>query len=88
MQRTLVAVPTLPAVGIALFALLAVALTGLVDLRIARWLRIDLRSGDVLRLALVANALANTISLSGAMGAGVRPMGSAAAASICRVRRP
>jgi phosphatidylglycerol lysyltransferase len=74
-QRTLVAVPTLPAVGIALFALLAVALTGLVDLRIARWLRIDLRSGDVLRLALVANALANTISLSGAMGAGVRLMG-------------
>jgi phosphatidylglycerol lysyltransferase len=74
-QRTLVAVPTLPAVGIALFALLAVAITGLVDLRIARWLRIDVGSGKVLRLALAANALANTISLSGAMGAGVRLMG-------------
>lgn len=74
-QRTLVAVPTLPAIGIAMFALLAVAVTGLVDLRIARWLRIDLRRGELLRLALIANALANTISLSGAMGAGVRFMG-------------
>lgn len=74
-QRTLVAVPTLPAVGAALFALLAVAVTGLVDVRIAGWLRLDLRRGELLRLALIANSLANTISLSGAMGAGVRLMG-------------
>ena len=74
-QRTLVAVPTLSAVGVALFAVLAVAITGLVDVRIARWLRLDLRNGELLRLALIANALANTISLSGAMGAGVRLMG-------------
>lgn len=74
-QRTLVGVPTLPALGLALFALAAVCLTGLVDLRIARWLKLELRGGEVLRLALVANALANTISLSGAMGAGVRLMG-------------
>ena len=74
-QRTLIAVPTLPAIGIAVFALLAVAVTGLVDLRIARWLGIDLRRGELLRLALIANALANTISLSGAMGAGVRFIG-------------
>ena len=74
-QRTLIAVPTVAALGIALLALLAVAAAGLVDLRIARWLRLDLGRGEVLRLALIANALANTVSLSGAMGAGVRLMG-------------
>ncbi|GMV30171.1 MAG: hypothetical protein AMXMBFR59_22960 [Rhodanobacteraceae bacterium] len=77
-QRTLVAVPSLPAAGVALLALFAVAITGLVDLRIARWLRIDLGTGTLLRLAFAANALANTIGLSGAMGAGVRLMGLSA----------
>ncbi|HSX59470.1 MAG TPA: hypothetical protein VLF18_04640, partial [Tahibacter sp.] len=77
-QRTLIAVPTLPALGIALFALFAVAVTGLVDLRIARWLNLDVGGADLLRLALIANALANTVSLSGATGAGVRLMGLSA----------
>jgi phosphatidylglycerol lysyltransferase len=78
LQRTLVAVPSVQALGIALFALLAVGITGLVDVRIARWLGLSLPAGELLRLALVANALANTISLSGAMGAGVRLMGLSA----------
>jgi len=74
-QRTLVAVPTVKALGIAVFALIAVGLTGLVDLRIARWLKLDVRAGELLHLALIANALSNTVNLSGAMGAGVRLMG-------------
>ena len=36
MQRTLLAVPTLPALAIALLALFAVAFTGLIDVVIAR----------------------------------------------------
>jgi phosphatidylglycerol lysyltransferase len=75
MQRTLIAVPTLPALGIALAALAAVIATGLVDVVIARWLGIAVPAREMLRLAFVANALANTVNLSGAMGAGVRLMG-------------
>ena len=40
MQRTLIDVPTLPAIAVALLALSAVAFTGLVDVAIARWLGI------------------------------------------------
>ncbi len=74
-QRTLIAVPTVQALGIAVFALFAVGMTGLVDLRIARWLKLNVRAGELMHLALIANALANTVNLSGAMGAGVRLMG-------------
>jgi phosphatidylglycerol lysyltransferase len=74
-QRTLLAVPTLGALGIALAAFAAVAATGLVDVVIARWLGIAMPARDILQLAFVANALANTVNLSGAMGAGVRLMG-------------
>lgn len=75
MQHTLVAVPTLPALGIALYALLAVGFTGLIDLAIARWLGIGLPAREVLRLGFIANALANTLNLSGAVGSGARLLG-------------
>ena len=38
LQRTLLDVPTLPALGVALLALVSVAFTGLIDVVIARWL--------------------------------------------------
>src|SRR4051794_1892017 len=75
MQRTLIGVPTLPAIGVALLALSAVAFTGLVDVAIARWLGIKPRFIELLRLAFVANAMANTLNLSGATGSGVRLLG-------------
>ena len=75
MQRTLIDVPTLPAIAVALLALSAVAFTGLVDVAIARWLGIKARALDLLRLAFVANATANTLNLSGATGSGVRLVG-------------
>lgn len=75
MQRTLIDVPTLPALGVALLALIAVAFTGLIDVAIARWLGIALPAREVLRLAFVANALANVLNLSGAVGSGVRLLG-------------
>ena len=75
MQRTLLAVPTLPALAIALLALFAVAFTGLIDVVIARWLGLPMPARDVLRLAFVANALANVLNLSGAVGSGVRLLG-------------
>ncbi|MEO8672127.1 MAG: bifunctional lysylphosphatidylglycerol flippase/synthetase MprF [Tahibacter sp.] len=75
LQHTLLAVPTLPALGIALFSLVAVALTGLVDVLIARWLGVAVPARQLLRLAFVANSMANSLNLSGAMGAGVRLMG-------------
>jgi phosphatidylglycerol lysyltransferase len=78
MQRTLLAVPTLPALGIALLALVAVAFTGLIDVVIARWLGLAMPARDVLRLAFVANALANVLNLSGAVGSGVRLLGFSA----------
>lgn len=78
MQRTLIDVPTLPAIAVALFALSAVAFTGLVDVAIARWLGIKTRALDLLRLAFVANATANTLNLSGATGSGVRLVGLSA----------
>ncbi|HEX6834555.1 MAG TPA: lysylphosphatidylglycerol synthase domain-containing protein, partial [Rudaea sp.] len=75
-QRTLLNdVPTLPAIGVALLALFAVGFTGLVDWLIGRWLGLALNLRDYLRLSFVANSMANTINLSGAMGAGIRLMG-------------
>jgi len=74
-QRTLLDVPTLPALGIAALALLAVAFTGLVDGAIGGWLKLGLPLRDYLRLSFVANSLANILNLSGAMGAGIRLMG-------------
>jgi phosphatidylglycerol lysyltransferase len=75
LQRTLLAVPTPPALGIALLALAAVGITGAVDVLIARWLNLRVAAREMLGLAFVANSLANTLNLSGAMGAGVRLMG-------------
>ncbi len=74
-QRTLLDVPTLPSLGVALLALLAIGFTGFVDVLIGRWLGLGLRGRDYLRLSFVANVLANTLNLSGAMGAGIRLMG-------------
>jgi phosphatidylglycerol lysyltransferase len=74
MQRTLLEVPTLPAIGIALLAIFAVAFTGLVDALIGRWLGLKLTLRDYLRFAFVANSLSNTLNLSGAMGSGLRLM--------------
>jgi len=74
-QKTLLDVPTLPALGVAALALFSVAYTGLVDWLIGRWLRLGLHMRDYLRLAFVANAMANTLNLSGAMGASIRLMG-------------
>jgi phosphatidylglycerol lysyltransferase len=77
-QRTLLEVPTLSALGVAVLALIAVAFTGLVDVAIARWLGIGLRFRDMLRLGFIANAMANTLNLSGATGSGVRLLGLSA----------
>ena len=78
LQRTLLGVPTLPALGVALLALAAVAFTGLVDVVIARWLGLAVPAREMLRLAFVANSLANILNLSGAVGSGVRLLGFAA----------
>ena len=75
MQRALLAVPVLPALAIAAFALFAVTFTGLIDVILARWLALGLRARDVFRLAFVANALSNTLNLSGAVGSAVRLLG-------------
>ncbi len=77
-QRTLLDVPTVPALGVAVLALVAVAFTGLVDVLIARWLGLPVPTGEMLRLAFVANTLANILNLSGAVGSGVRLLGFAA----------
>jgi phosphatidylglycerol lysyltransferase len=77
-QRTLLDVPTLPALGVAALALVAVAFTGFVDVLVARWLKLGLSMSDTLRLAFVANSMANTLNLSGAMGASIRLMGLSA----------
>jgi len=74
-QKTLLDVPTLPALGVAALAIFSVAFTGLVDWRIGRWLKLELPGGELLRLAFVANGMANTLNLSGAMGASIRLMG-------------
>ncbi|MGH8123569.1 MAG: bifunctional lysylphosphatidylglycerol flippase/synthetase MprF [Rudaea sp.] len=73
-QRTLLDVPTLPMVGIAVLALAGVAFTGFVDGAIGGWLKLGLHLRDYLRLSFVANSLANILNLSGAMGAGIRLM--------------
>jgi len=75
MQSTLLAVPTLPALGIAALALFGVTITGLVDLLIARWLGLKISTREIMRLAFVANSMANTLNLSGAVGSGVRLLG-------------
>ncbi len=75
LQRALLQVPTLPALGVALLALAAVAFTGSIDLVIARWLGLPIGARDVLRLGFVANALANTLNLYGTLGSGVRLLG-------------
>jgi phosphatidylglycerol lysyltransferase len=77
-QRTLLDVPTLPALGVAALALIAVAFTGFVDVLVARWLKLGVPMSEALRLAFVANAMANTLNLSGAMGASIRLMGLSA----------
>ncbi|MEP6882939.1 MAG: bifunctional lysylphosphatidylglycerol flippase/synthetase MprF, partial [Dokdonella sp.] len=74
-QRSLLHVPLLPTIGIGALALLAVAFTGLIDLALARWLKLDLPTRFVLRLAFVSNALSNTLNLSGAIGSAVRLFG-------------
>src|SRR4029079_8347472 len=74
-QKTLLDVPTLPMLGVGALALFAVAFTGLVDWLIGRWLKLVLRAGEYLRLAFVANGMANILNLSGAMGASIRLMG-------------
>jgi phosphatidylglycerol lysyltransferase len=76
-QRTLLDVPTLPALGVAALALFAVAFTGCVDWLIGRWLKLSLPARELLRLAFVANGMANMLNLSGAMGASIRVMGLA-----------
>ncbi|MDR2011452.1 MAG: bifunctional lysylphosphatidylglycerol flippase/synthetase MprF [Rhodanobacter sp.] len=78
MQRTLLDVPTGPAIGIGLLALAAVAFTGLIDVAIARWLGLGICVRDMLRLAFVANSLANVLNFSGAVGSGVRLLGFSA----------
>ena len=78
MQRTLIEVPTLQTIDVALLALAAVAFTGIIDVAIARWLQIPVRAREILRLAFVANAMANTLNLSGATGSGVRLLGLSA----------
>jgi len=77
-QRALLDVPTLPALGVAALAVFGVAFTGLVDFLIARWLSLSLLARDTFRLAFVANSMANTLNLSGAMGASIRLMGLSA----------
>lgn len=75
MQRTLLEVPTLSGLALAALALFAVAFTGLIDVAIARWLGVAMPAREILRLAFVANALSNTLNLSGAVGSGVRLLG-------------
>ena len=75
LQRTLLHVPTRDAAFAAALSLFAVAFTGSVDWVIARWLELDLRTRELLRLSFVANAMANTLNLSGAIGSGVRLLG-------------
>ncbi len=77
-QHTLLDVPTLPALGVAALALFSVAFTGFVDVLVARWLKLGISMRDTLRLAFVANSMANTLNLSGAMGASIRLMGLSA----------
>jgi len=74
-QKTLLDVPTAAALGVAALALFSVTFTGLVDWLIGRWLKLGLHTRDFLRLAFVANGMANTLNLSGAMGASIRLMG-------------
>jgi phosphatidylglycerol lysyltransferase len=77
MQRTLLQVPLLPTLAIAALALVAVAFTGLIDVVLARWLRLGTGWREVLRLSFVSNALSNTLNLSGAVGSAVRLLGYA-----------
>lgn len=78
LQRTLLGVPTLPALALAVLALASVAFTGCIDLAIARWLALPITARDMLRLSFTANALANALNLYGALGSGIRLLGFAA----------
>jgi len=75
LQRTLLHVRTRDALLAAVLSLFAVAFTGSVDWVIARWLKLEVRARELLRLSFVANAMANTLNLSGAIGSGVRLLG-------------
>jgi len=75
LQRTLLHVRTRDALLAAVLSLFAVAFTGSVDWVIARWLKLEMRARELLRLSFVANAMANTLNLSGAIGSGVRLLG-------------
>lgn len=77
MQRTLLQMPLLPTLGIAAFALVAVAFTGLIDVILARWLHFGVQARAVFRLAFISNTLSNTLNLSGAIGSAVRLLGFA-----------
>ena len=74
-QKTLLDVPTASAIGVGALAVFAVMFTGVVDWLIGRWLKLGLSAREYLRLAFIANGMANTLNLSGAMGASVRLMG-------------
>ncbi|HET7064989.1 MAG TPA: bifunctional lysylphosphatidylglycerol flippase/synthetase MprF [Rudaea sp.] len=74
-QKTLLDVPTASAIGVGALALFSVLFTGIVDWLIGRWLKLGLHAREYLRLAFIANGMANTLNLSGAMGASIRLMG-------------
>lgn len=74
-QKTLLDVPTASALGVAALAVFSVTFTGLVDWLIGHWLKLGLHAREYLRLAFIANGMANTLNLSGAMGASIRLMG-------------
>ena len=74
-QHTLLDVSTPSALAVAVLALFSVAFTGSVDFLIGRWLKLGLHAREYFRLAFVANSMANTLNLSGAMGASIRLMG-------------
>jgi len=74
-QKTLLDVPTASAIGVGALAVFAVMFTGVVDWLIGRWLKLGLSAREYLRLAFIANGMANTLNLSGAMGASIRLMG-------------
>lgn len=75
MQRALLQVPTIPAIGVALFAIAAVAFTGWIDILLARWLVTGMPLREIFTLAFVSNALSNTLNLSGAVGSASRLLG-------------
>src|SRR5258708_18131784 len=61
-QKTLLDVPTAAALGVAALAIFSVTFTGLVDWLIGRWLKLGLHAREYLRLAFIANGMANTLN--------------------------